>query len=640
MRGFPPACTTRVSDGMNVQTNTEELKKFRKNILWLTLSEYPEEMIESTQMKKVADWIGAEDILSDFKKKPADLPIMKDDPLFIRDMNRCILCGRCVRMCREKRGIGAIGLVNRGINTIVGTNFDVPMTESGCKFCEACVEVCPSGALVDKVNFEGEGRDREGTIVPCRYGCPAHVDIPRYARLTGQGRFQDAIEVIRSKLPFAHVLGTVCEHPCETDCRRGNVNQPISIREIKRFVAERDNERWRKKVTVKPDTGKKAAIIGSGPAGLTAAWFIRKQGHAVTVFEKLTQPGGMMRAGIPKYRLPRSILDKEIKYITDIGVQIKTDTMIDSLDEIFSRGFDAVFVAIGSMGSASLRIDGENDPRVLDGIELLRNINFDEDTDITGDVVVIGGGNVAMDVARSSLRKGVRSVTILYRRTRNEMPAEKEEIEEAINEGVKMRFLAAPSRVITDGKKLQVECVTMKLGEPDASGRRRPVPVKGKEFILKADRLVTAIGQKPDIPEGFGLETDERGNIKAHPDTLAASREGVYSGGDIVTGPASVVKASRAGRVAASSIDKFLGNDGDVVQNYIPDDEFDPFLGREEDFAGRQRAVNEYLAVEKRFNGLPQVEFTLKEKDAVEEGKRCLQCQLRLAICKAPFPPE
>jgi len=580
MKGTPTACTTTVKEGMVVHTNTPKVQELRKNLIWLILSEHPKDLTKSSQLKKVVEWIGVKDVLPGYIPHPKNLPVVSDEPLFIRELNRCILCGRCVRICQEVRGVGTIGFVSRGTTAIVGTSYDLPMKDAGCKFCGACVEVCPSGALFDKEEFEE--KDREKILLPCKNSCPAGIDIPRYVRLIAERRFQDALEVIREKVPFPNVLGCVCDHPCEEACRRGEVNEPIAIRALKRFVAEQDSGRWRTKITVAPETGKKVAIVGSGPAGLTAAWFLRKLGHSVTVFEALPKAGGMMRIGIPKYRLPRDLLDREIEDIENIGVKIKTNAKIESLDELFSQGFNAIYLALGATQGIKMGIPGEDNPQVLDGISVLRSINLGEKVDITGDVAVVGGGNVAIDVARCALRVGAEKVTILYRRTQREMPAYSEEVEEALKEGVRFSFLVTPQKVSPEGKKLKVECIRMKLGEPDASGRRRPIPIEGSEFTIEVDRLITAIGQRSEVPERFGLATDRRGHIQVDEETLSCSREGVFAGGDVVSGPASVIKAIQAGRKAAISIDKYLGGKGQIDQKFIPEEEEPNWLGREE----------------------------------------------------------
>ena len=638
MRGLPPACTTYVSEGMTVQTHTEQLQEFRKNIVWLMLSDHPEELAESTQFQKVVEWVGIKDVLPGHISEPRKLPeIPADEPVYTRDLERCILCERCVRMCQEVRGIGAIGLIDRGIKTYVGTQTDIPIMDSGCKFCEACVEVCPSGALRDKTTFTEE--EREAYILPCTNTCPAGIDVARYVRLIAEGRYQDAIEVIRETVPLPYSLGCVCPHPCEEECRRGEVNEAISIRALKKFVAERDTGRWREKLEILPDTGKKVAVVGAGPAGLTAAWFIRKKGHAVTVLEALDKGGGTMRIGIPEYRLPREVLDQEIKDIEDIGVEFRYNTQVESLDDLFEQGFDAVFLGLGATKGTTMGIPGEDDPRVLDGLSVLWDINLEGKSQLEGRVAVVGGGNVAIDVARCGLRMGAGQISMLYRRTREEMPASPEEIEAALNEGVNIDFLVAPISVTAQEDCLQVQCIRMELGEPDGSGRRRPVPVEGSEFILEVDRFVMAIGQKAVIPQAFGVELNRRGYIKAD-NYRAEGRKGVFTGGDVMSGPATVIEAIHGGRVAASEIDKYLGGTGDIMQRFIPEEAENNRLGRDEGFAYYKRIHEQMLPVEECLKGFDEVEHAFHENEALEEAKRCLRCQLRLTISKVPMPPE
>jgi len=638
MRGHPIACHTKVSDGMVVKTKTDKLQNLRKNLVWLILSNYPKDIPKDSQLKKVVEYVGVNNILSEYVPASRDLPIFDEEPLFVRDMNKCILCGRCVQMCQEVRGVGAIGLINRGIDTVVGTNQEEQMDESGCKFCRACVEVCPSGALYDKEEIIETTREEK--LLPCQHGCPAGTDIPRYVRYTAEGRFDDAIAVIREKFPFPHSLGMVCHHPCETECSRGEINEPISIREIKRFVAENDEKKWKKKLSFAKDSGKKVAIVGAGPAGLTAAWFLRLQGHDITVFEALPKAGGMLKAGIPDYRLPPELLDKEIGDIKDVGVKIKTNSPVSSTKSLFDKGFDAIFLAMGAPKGFSIGLPGEDDSRVLDGISSLKKINFNEEVNIKGDVAVVGGGNAAIDVARSSLRMDeTNAVTVLYRRTRQEMPAYEHEIEDAIDEGVEMKYLVNPVRVIPKKDKIHVECVRMELGKPDESGRRRPVPIEGSEFSLKLDRLIMAIGQQSDVPTDFGVELSKRGRVVADEESLETSEKGVYAGGDLVSGPASVIEAVQMGRVAACSIDKHLGGSGEIEQQLTEHDEVSPYLGREEDFADRKRVEIRKIPVKDRFPGFCQVEQCMAKDEAIKESERCLRCQLRLKIDQPPMPP-
>ncbi|MCD6117723.1 FAD-dependent oxidoreductase [bacterium] len=637
MRGFHTSCNTKVQDGMKIKTKTPEIQKMRKQVLWLILSELPKDLPKSTELMKIAEYIGIEEVLSGFAPKSKDLPILTEEPLFVRDYNLCILCGRCVEMCQSVRGVGALGFVNRGIESRVATAYDVSYQDAACSFCGACVEVCPSGALTEKKEIDPD--DREKTLLPCSYNCPAHIDVPEYVRLIAEGRFQDSLEIVRETVPFPHILGLVCDHPCESECRRDDLKGSISIRNLKRFVAEKDNGRWRSKFKINKDNGKKVAVVGGGPAGLSAAWFLRLKGYSVTVFEANKVAGGMMAAGIPKYRLPWHVLNKEIGEIERIGVEIKTNSKVDSISDLFNDGYKAVFLGMGAQLGMKMGLSGEDNPKVKDGISILKAVNFGEDFDLSGRVAVVGGGNVAMDVARTALRNGASEVSVIYRRTKAEMPADPEEVKEAENEGVVFNFLVNPVNVDSKNDNISVKCIRMQLGEPDASGRRRPVPVEGSEFAIDVDHLIIAIGQDYVIPKEFNVELERWGSIKVDSKTMKTSRDGVFAGGDVVTGPASVIKAIAAGTRAASSIDKYLGGDGEVFQKLVQKEEPDPWMGRREGFGYEERVVMKTIPVDERLKDPnKQVDLCFSDEEAVKEAERCLKCPLRLTINKAPVP--
>ena len=313
---------------------------------------------------------------------------------------------------------------------------------------------------------------------------------------------------------------------------------------------------------------------------------------------------------------------------------------MESVDELFDKGAEAVFLAIGACKSMKMGMSGEDNPRVLDGVDVLYKINFEEEIHLGDSVAVVGGGNVAVDVARSALRVGVKNVSILYRRTREEMPAFDEEIEYAEEEGVSVQFLVAPVRVSTEADKIAVECIRMKLGEPDSSGRRRPAPIKGSEFTTQFDYLIVAIGQQSEVFEGFGVEADKRGRIAADSASLSCKRNGVFAGGDVVTGPATVIGAIQQGRIAAMNIDKYLGGDGNIVEQGGEIGQPNPCIGPIEGFSKLERSETPVLPVAKRLSpDSPEVECTLDEETARAEANRCLRCLLRLGISKAPEPP-
>lgn len=405
-------------------------------------------------------------------------------------------------------------------------------------------------------------------------------------------------------------------------------------------AAERDDGQWLKLAKKTPPTGKKVAIIGSGPAGLTAGYYLAKQGHAVTVFEALPEPGGMMRVGIPDYRLPTEKLNAEIDIIRKAGVEIKLNTRIESIDDLFTQGYDAVFAAPGAHQGMKMGVEGEDARGVFDGATFLREINLGRKIDTGARVAVIGGGNVAIDAARVSLRTGARKVTIVYRRTRAEMPASPEEVEAALEEEIEIMFLAAPVRIDRVGNVLNLMCTRMELGEPDASGRRRPVPIRDSEFATEFDSIIAAIGQMPDIPGGFNLKLGRGNTIQTSSETMASSTKGVWAGGDAVSGPASVIEAIAAGRKAAVSIDKYLGGTGDISEVLAPPSEFSLCVGKDDGFFEWTRPPMPALPVEKRIDNFEEVELGLGDEAAAKEGRRCLQCAVRCIITPPPLPPK
>jgi len=485
------ACITPVADRMVVYTNSASLQRLRRQTLKQILSRYPSDCLTGEaaeqgspscpsgngDLQRVIDHVGLDQVTTHVPKK---LPVREDSPFWVRDNNLCILCERCVRVCEEIRGVRAIEFA-----------------------------------------------------YPCQRACPAGIDIPRYLRLIARGRPSAALAVIRERVPFPGSLGRVCVHPCETACQRGReVDKPLSIRMMKRFAADNGDGSWKKHVKKLPPSGKSVAVVGAGPAGLTAAAYLAKQGHEVTVFEALPEAGGMMRVGIPEYRLPRNILGAEIEDIKSFGVEIKLNTKVKSLDSLFQQGFNAVFLGLGAHQGMSLGVEGDDLPGVIESAEFLRRANLGEKVEVGGEVGVIGGGNVAIDAARISLRLGAKKVTILYRRTRNEMPANPEEVDAALEEGIEIVYLCAPSRLAGENDRLKLESVRMELGEPDASGRRRPVPVEGSEFVTELDTVIAAIGQRAEVPQGFEIDQG-RGNVVKVGDEMQTSRDGVYSGGGL-----------------------------------------------------------------------------------------------------------
>jgi heterodisulfide reductase subunit A len=401
-------------------------------------------------------------------------------------------------------------------------------------------------------------------LPPCRIACPADINVQGYIALIQQGKFRDSVELIRKSMPFPAICGRVCFGPCQDACIRKDIDQPVGIRNLKRLAADIEREQGRVKPKPIPKKHKeKVAIIGAGPAGLSAAYELAKLGYPVTVFERMPQPGGMMRYCIPDYRLQRYVVANEIAYIQDLGVKITTGVEFGKdldLDSLSKQGYKAIFIAIGAQMSQRLGVPGEELKGVYPAVELLRDHALGKALSLGEKVAVIGGGNSAIDAARTSLRLGAKKVTILYRRSRKEMPALPYEVEAAEKEGVKLQFLVNPKRILGEGGQVKaVECLRMELGEPDASGRRRPVPVQSSEHTYEADTVVPAIGQ---VIEACGMSrnllTARADRIATDPVTLETGIPGVFAGGDVATGPASVIEAVGAGKQAAISIDRYL----------------------------------------------------------------------------------
>ena len=483
-----------------------------------------------------------------------------------------------------------------------------------------------------RANQAGKHSPDHSLMPPCQAACPLHMDIREYVDLIAQGRVMEALRVIRSSNSFPSICAYVCTHPCEDACRRCQVDKPIAIRALKRFTLEFGGDRM---IQAEAETTQqeKVAIIGSGPAGMACAYYLRKLGYSVTIFEAYSELGGMLRAGIPQYRLPRQVLDTEVQRLTHMGVEIRTNTRVVSLDLLFDLGYKAIFITIGAHQSLRMEIDGEESPGVIDGATFLREVNLGLKPSIGERVAVVGGGNVAIDVARTAARLGVRKVNVLYRRSRTEMPANPEEVEQAMEEGVEMLFLVTPTRIKRKNGQLSVTCVKMELGEPDSSGRRWPLPIKDSEFNKEFDTLIAAIGQAPQTPADFRVRIGRGSTIQVDPVTLTTNRAGVFAGGDAVTGPATVVEALAAGRLAASRIDDYLQHRYPQVSKEERERLTGELLPETIDIIRKiGRLEPPILPPKARAKDFKPVELVYDWETAVNEARRCLRCGMGAEI--------
>lgn len=521
--------------------------------------------------------------------------------------------------------------------------------EDRCTGCGLCAESCPvtvpnefdenlgSRKAIYRyfpqaipLTFAIEKKDP----APCRIACPAGVNVQGYVQLTGQGKYREAVQLIMERLPLPGVLGRVCPQYCDRGCRRSEVDSAVSIRELKRFAADRVNLEELPLPSIE-DRPEKVAVIGSGPAGLTVAYYLRLKGYGVTVFEALPALGGMLRVGIPDYRLPQDVLDREINNILRAGISVETEMRLGkdfSIQDLRERGFKAIFVGIGAHRAVRLGIPGEEDFNgVMEATDFLRETSLGRGRSPGERVVIVGGGNVAIDSARTALRLGGKEVTVVYRRSREEMPAYKEEIEDALHEGIQILYLMAPISISgSDGKVSGLQCLKTELGPVDESGRRRPVPVEGSEFVIGCDVIISAVGQEPDtrccVESGIGV--DRRGRIGVSRSTMQASEPDVFAAGDAVSGPASVIEAVAAAHAAAETIDRYLR--GETLEISLPGNEA---AGKEPNWrevpAGIKQlpkaSVNR-VEPETAKTSFAEVSLGISEDAAKAEAQRCINC--------------
>ena len=517
------------------------------------------------------------------------------------DWDKCTGCGECPAVCPVK----------------LDNEFQLNLSKREAIYRQY-LQAVPNKFLIDKKGWP-----------PCRFACPAGVNAQGYVALISQGKFQEALELERRDNPFPSVCGRVCTHPCESECKRKDVDESLAIAQLKRFIADQESEGKRPKPEL---TNEKVAVVGAGPAGLSAAYFLAKRGYCPTVFEADNHAGGLLYWAIPRFRLPEKSLKRDIDYIKSWGVEIKTGLALGKdfgIKDLFNQDFKAIFLGLGAAKEKSMGIEGEDLQGVELCVEFLKKVILDQKTQVGNKVAVIGGGNSAVDAARTILRLGAEEVFIVYRRSRKEMPANEEEVVEAEKEGIKIHYLATPTKIFgKDGKVAAMECVKMKLGEPDASGRRRPIPIEGSEFAIDLDMVIMAIGQAADV--SF-LNKDEKfeltrwGTFKVDPDTLQTNVPGVFAGGDVVTGPATIIEAIAAGKEAAESIDRFirgvdLKEGRKTKQDRVEDVEIP------DDVEVQVREKMPALDLAKATKTFDEVVLGYSSEQAIKEASRCLNC--------------
>ena len=625
--GVVTSCTLKAKDGMTIRTKTPEIERLRMLALELLLAGHPEDCSTcpkygNCELQMLIQYIGPK--TGRLKLRTKGFKAEEGNPLILHDMNRCVLCGRCVRACNELRGVKVLQYQKKEMETYVGTLHNKLLKDADCRFCGACAEVCPTGTIRDKViNSEVK---KEDAVVPCRHACPAHTDIPRYIRHVKNGEYDEAAAVIREKVPFPRALGYICTHVCELECKRKEVSEAMSIRDIKRYAADHDTGScWKGKGKQLADTGKKVCVVGGGPAGLTAAYYLRKQGHEVTLKEALPTVGGMMSYGIPSYRLPREIIAEEAAVIEAAGVKIEVNTKVEKPVDLLKE-YDAVLMTIGGHKGVRLPMEGNDLEGVVLNADFLRNASMGKETGIGKRIIVLGGGNVAFDCARTAKRLGAEEIHLACLEARDVMTADDEEIEQA------QTF----ERITGNGHVTGVDFMNVESFTFDENRRAIIQKEEGSEHHIEGDTVIFAVGQRPDITEEAGLELGRANSIavKDMETNKATSVEGIFAAGDAIYGTKSVIMAIQSGREAASEVDRYLGGDGDISEVLAPVQEADPFIGQCPGFGYLEKKHTQVDGPEKRSDNFNLFDHGICDGDICAEAGRCLQCDLRLKISK------
>ncbi len=655
------ACRFHVEEGLSVRTTGEDLVRIRQMKLNKILADHPHAcllceqregcsrtqcsmnvpeadrccvLLGSCEIGKVSDFVGYATDLPPYKSPPEK--IILTDPLFIRDYSLCIGCLKCVRVCRDVVKADVLGTVVQGDKFVVGTKKPGDMPEAECRFCGACIEVCPTGALRDVENVETPAK---GAPLPCTHACPAGIDIPHYVRKIADGDLESARKVIAESVPLPATLGFVCFHPCEDHCRRGHLDEPVAICDLKRFAF--DTEEAYPKYVKGEATGKNVAIIGAGPAGLTSAWLLAMKGHQVTLFDAAKEPGGFLRQTLPNFRLSRQALDRDLKFIDDLEIEFQGGRRVgDDLDPRSLRefGYDAVLMAMGTPISKRIDVLGAELKGVLWGVDYLRAAASNSPIQLDGHVIVVGGGGVATDTAMTALRSGADSVEIVSLEQRHELPAMPAEIEDAEEEGIEFTCGWGPQKFSGERGKVQRAEFLRCNRVYDAQGRFAPEYAISATIERECSWVILAVGQNSDGsvfgPEA-GTVLKNRGFLPPESESVETWLPGFFGAGDLVHGPSSVVEAIASGKRAAASIDEFLGGDGEFGTHTFDDQPFDG-LGIE--LKGRQDVQKR--SSDTRVKDFDLIRASMDPVQASAEANRCLRCNIRHQVVPAILPPE
>ena len=641
------SCETPAREGMVVTTKSADLAHRRNVAMELMLAGHPSDctgckMYLKCELQAMMQYLGSvHSRLRTVRRETNN--INTKNPLIVREMERCIQCGRCVRACENVRKVGVLQYNSLGGETYIGTQEDMPLGEAGCRFCGACVEVCPTGALQDAEGVFRSDVPREQALVPCQTECPAHIDIPAYIRAVREGDCSAAVGIIREKVPFPHALGLVCNNRCEDGCKRQGLNDPVSIRGLKRYAAEHDEAQgWKEQyLATAPRTGKKVAVIGGGACGLTAAYYLNKKGHDVTVFEAKHIAGGHMTSGMPGYRIPKQAVLDEVQVILDSGVKLVCDHPVENAAAL-KADYDAVLVTVGTSVGRKLPLPGADFKQVYSALELLQAQRLGQSIELGETVCVIGGGNVAFDAA-CTLRRMGKAVNVVCLE-KDASQASPEERDHGLEEGVKLfdshsneAILGTPEQVTG----LKVHKIESFHFDPETRALVEET-IPDSTYVIPCDSIVFAAGQVTGLTEDFGLAlnrlgypidpaTGKSGNI--------TSVEGVFAAGDVITGTRFLIDAIAGGREVASLMDKYLGGDGNIDETLVPRTRNGELEKIPDFYKIPRQEMAARDAEERRHDFRPVFDGFTCEQSACE-GTRCLQCDLRKDLARVKMWPE